>query len=229
MGVFINTPGGTEMLRNPNQPQPLAVAAGASAAGEGAGPAWPGRLRGPARMVALFGGLTGLAAYGPDFGVPAFETYKALLFVHIAAALVTFGSTFAIPVLQPLAARGGVRTLRLALEFAEQLESKVVTPGSFLVRATGVAMIFSGQTGYSESLPLWLIAAMAWALGTGVLAQAVQAPNARKARAILEGVPEGEPFPQELAPIAKRMRITGQLLAFSTLGIMFLMVWKPGV
>ncbi len=214
------------MLRNPDQP--LAAAAGAATAGRLTGPAWPGLLRGPAQVAALFGGLIGLAVWGPDVGIPMFETYKALLFVHIAAALVTFGSTFAIPILQPLAARGGVRTLRLALEFAEQLESRVVAPGSFLVIATGVAMIFSDQTGYSEDLPAWLIAAMAWALSVGILAQTVQAPNARKARALLEKVPDGDPVPQELAPIARRMRITGQALAFSTIGIMFLMVWKPG-
>jgi hypothetical protein len=178
--------------------------------------------------AAILAAIVTLSVYGPEAGIPLYDSYKALLFLHVTIALITFGSTFAMPVLQPMAARGGVVTLRLALKFAQQLERAIITPGSFLVIATGVGLLLSDQTGYRNDVPAWLVISLAWVLGALVLAHGVQGPNLRRAVQILEDVPDTGPMPRELAPIAKRMKVTGQLLSLSTLGLMFLMIWKPG-
>lgn len=197
-------------------------------AAESAGTHWPGRAVAVLALAALFGGVVLAAVAGPDLGLSTFKTYKALLFLHVTTALVTFGSTFAIPVFQPLAARNGVSGLRLALRFIETLEKRVVTPGSMVVVATGLGLLLSEQTGYRDSPPAWLVAGIVWVAAAAVLANAVQGPTLRRGLRLLDEVADGDAPPAELGALALRLKIVGQLLALSTVGILFLMIWKPG-
>lgn len=180
-------------------------------------------------LAAIVATLVGFGRYGPDLGVAPLDTYRALLFVHITAAVVALGSTFALPVLQPIGARGGIPSLRLVLRFAEQLEKRVVTPGSMLVIGSGVGLILTDATGYRAHLPGWLVIAIAWVAFATIVATTVQGPGLRRALAILDGVPDEGSAPPELGPVAARMKLTGRLLSLSTIGILFLMAWKPDI
>ncbi len=155
------------------------------------------------------------------------DWYRALLFVHVASVVVALGATFALPLLQPMGARGGVRTLRFVLEFTHRLETRIVGPGSGIAFLSGLALIFNDRTGYSDDMPLWLTVAVAWFLVAAVVANVFQAPNLKKAIMLLDAVPDEGPMPRGLGPLASRMRITGQMLSVSTIGVLLLMVWKP--
>lgn len=178
-------------------------------------------------LAAIVAAALGLPLYGPDAGLNAYDIYRGLVFVHVTAALVAFGSTFAIPVLQPIAALGGVVTLRMALNVSERLERVIVGPGSIVVVATGVGLMLSDMTGYRDDPPVWLLVAIGWVIATLVLANGVQGPTLRRAIALLENAPDDEPIPAALGPIAGRLKLVGQLLALSTIGVLFLMIWKP--
>lgn len=209
----------------------VTVGAGARLAGQVGDIPMPGQARGIVIKIllgaALLAATIGLPLYGPDAGLDAYDIYKGLVFVHVTAALVAFGSTFAIPVLQPMAARGGVATLRMALKVSERLERLIVAPGSVVVVASGIGLMLSDMTGYRDDPPLWLLVAIGWVILALVLANAVQGPALRRAIAVLDDSPDDEPMPAALGPIAGRLKFVGQLLSISTLAVMFLMIWKP--
>lgn len=215
-----------------NSTDSVALGAGAGVAGRPAGLAsppakWKGIAVKLVAGAAVVAAAIGLPLYGPDAGLNAYDIYKALVFVHVTVALIAFGSTFAIPVLQSIAARGGVATLRMGLKVSEALERIIVAPGSFIVIATGIGLMLSDMTGYRDNTPTWLIVAMAWVAVALVLANGVQGPNLKKAIRLLEDTPADGPMPAALGPIAGRLKIVGQLLSLSTVGVMFLMIWKP--
>lgn len=221
-------------MLQPTNPPPSAPRMAVPAAGPPTAPAagaGGNRAAGALRGVALFGVplavCAALARFGDAAGLAVFDVYRGLLFAHITVAVVTFGSTFALPVLQPMAARNGLPTLRFALEFARRLDEVIVTPGSALVIATGAGLLLSDVTGYRHDPPAWLLVGIGWVAVAAVLANGVQAPNLRRALRILDDTPPGTPPPAELASVARRMKLTGNLLAMSTVAILFLMVWKP--
>lgn len=185
------------------------------------------RLQPVAVLAALSAALVAFGRYGTSVGLSELEAYKALRFVHITVALVALGSTFAIPILQPMAARSGVAGLRLAMRFTDQLENRLVTPGAILVIASGVGLILSDITGYRSDLPVWLIVGMAWVAIVFGVAAGIQAPARRRAIAILEETPDSGPPPAALMPIARRLEAIGMFLGFSTLAVLFLMAWRP--
>ncbi len=214
-----------------NNPESVTVGAGASLAGRTADlPAatqWKGIALKLFLGVAVFAGAIALPLYGPAAGLNAYDIYKALVFVHVTAALVAFGSTFAIPVLQPLAARGGVVTLRMALKFSESLERLIIAPGSLVVIASGVGLMFSDMTGYDDNPPLWLLIAIGWVVAVLALAIGVNGPATRRAIAMLEATPDDGPLPPTLGSITRKVTIVGQVMSLSVIAVLFLMIWKP--
>jgi uncharacterized membrane protein len=155
------------------------------------------------------------------------DAYKALVFLHVAAIVIALGSTFALPVLQPMAAHQGIPALRFALRFTHRLEQVIVGPGSGIALLTGIALIFNDRTGYKDDFPTWLLISAVWFVVAAVVANTFQARNVRRAIELVEATPDAGPPPAELGPEAKRKQLTGQLLAHSTIGIKYLMVGKP--
>ncbi|NUQ55608.1 MAG: hypothetical protein HUU14_06975, partial [Dehalococcoidia bacterium] len=133
------------------------------------------------------------------------------------------------PVLMPLAGRGGVATLRVALHFAEQLEEKIVVPGSLLVAATGGGLILSDVSGYQDDLPAWIVVSIALWVAAAVIAFTVQNPAVKRALAVLEGAADNGPVPQAMGPIAGRLDRVGKVLALLAILSLFLMTWRPGL
>lgn len=156
------------------------------------------------------------------------DSYKAQLFLHIAAVVIGLGVTFVYPFLQGFAERNGVAATRFALQFGRRLERMVVWPGAALIFLFGVGLIFSDQTGYKDDFPAWLMVAIAWYVAAVAVAVFVQDRAVGEALASLEGVADGPDLPAAYTPIARRMQIAGGMLGLSVVGILFLMVWKPG-
>ena len=214
-----------------NSTETVTAGAGASLAGRTADLPAANQWKGIALKLflgaAVFASAIALPLYGPDAGFNAYDIYRALVFVHVTAALVAFGSTFAIPVLQPLAARGGVVTLRMALKFSESLERLIIAPGSLVVIASGVGLMFSDMTGYRHDPPLWLLIAIGWVVVVLALAIGVNGPATRRAIVMLEATPGDGPLPPALGSITRRVTIVGQVMSLSVIAVLFLMVWKP--
>lgn len=156
------------------------------------------------------------------------ESYKIQLFLHIAAAIVALGATFAIPVLHAWAERRGVGATRMALQFSEHMEKVLVIPGAVLVLLFGVGLIFDDATGYKDNFPWWLGVAIAWFVAAFAVAAFVQKANVERAIATLDKVEDDGDFPPAYMNAAARVKITGAVLAISTVAITFLMVWQPG-
>lgn len=178
-------------------------------------------------VLALSAGAVAFGEWGADLGFSELNAYKILRLLHIVVAVVAFGSTFGLPVLMPLAGRGGVATLRVALHFAEALEQKIVVPGSLLVAATGGGLILSDVSGYQDALPAWIIIALALWLAAAVVAMTVQNPAVRRALEVLETADDNGPVPEAIGPIAARLDLVGKLLGLSAIASLFLMTWRP--
>ncbi len=156
------------------------------------------------------------------------ESYKLLTFVHIAAVVVGMGVTFAFPFLQAAAERSGVPATRFIYEAARRVENVVILPGSIIILLMGIGLIFDDNTHYKDDFPAWLMVAIPWYVATGVLWWFVQRPLAAKALETLRGVPDNAPLPAGYLAKAKQVQMVGGILGLSIIGVLFLMVWKPG-
>ena len=156
------------------------------------------------------------------------ESYDISKFLHIAAVVVGLGVTFSFPFLQAFAERKGVVATRFAFQFANRLTRTVVYPGAVLVAVFGAALIFDDRTGYKDDFPNWLMWGITWYVVAIIVAVAILDPASRKAQKVLEATSDdAEALPDEYKPLGQRVQMVGGLLGLSTLGIMFLMIWKP--
>lgn len=156
------------------------------------------------------------------------ESYKALVFLHVAVIIVGFGSTFAFPFIQAAGERSGVGGTRLAMQIMQRSMRFLVIPAAILTPVLGVGLIFDDVTGYSDDFPAWLMASITWYVVAVAVWAAVLMGGVAKALNTLDGVPDGPALPAAYAPIGKRMQIVGGLVGLSYIGIAFLMIWKPG-
>lgn len=144
------------------------------------------------------------------------------------SVVVAFGTVFTFPFIQAAGERGGVATTRFALNLIEKLEKMLVRPGAVLAALFGIGLIFDDGTGYTDDFPMWLMIAITWFAAVFILAMTVQRSAGLAALAALDGQPDGPKLPDAYVAIAKRIQMVGGLLALSVVGILFLMVWKPG-
>lgn len=155
------------------------------------------------------------------------NTFKLLLFLHVATVIVILGPTFTFPFLDGLANRKGVGATRFVHQFEERLETIWIRPGAVVLFLFGVGMILK-EKDLREDMPAWLMVAIAWFVVAFFTAWFVQGRNLKQALEALEGVPDDAPLPAAYTTVAKRVQIVGGLLGVSVVAIAFLMLWKPG-
>lgn len=156
------------------------------------------------------------------------ESYKLLVFLHVAAVVVGLGITFAFPFLQAAAERSGVAATRFMYEAARRVENIVILPATFIILLLGVGLIFDDNTHYKDDFPAWLMAAIPWYIATGLVWWFVARKFADRALATLQGVPDNAPLPAAYYEFGKKVQMVGGILGISILGILCLMIWKPG-
>ncbi|MBA4181203.1 MAG: hypothetical protein C0506_11495 [Anaerolinea sp.] len=156
------------------------------------------------------------------------DSFKAQLFLHILAVIVSIGATFAFPFLQAFAERSGVGATRFVMQFMVRIEKVLVIPGSILVALFGAGLIFDDETGYKDDFPAWLMAAITIFIVVVVVDLVVQQRQVKSAIDALEGAPEGAGLPAAYVPIGRRIQMVGGLEGLAIVVITFLMVWKPG-
>lgn len=156
------------------------------------------------------------------------ESYRIMLFLHVAVVIVTIGATFAFPFLQALAERSGVAATRFVMQFLVRIERMLVIPGSVVLTLFGVALIFDDGSGYKDDFPAWLSAAIPLFIIVVIVDLLVQQRQVKAAIAALGGVPDTAPLPAAYAAIGKRIQMVGGLEGLALVVIIFLMTYKPG-
>jgi uncharacterized membrane protein len=156
------------------------------------------------------------------------DSYKILLFLHLAGVIVGLGATFSFPFIQAAAERQGTGATRFALRVMHRVERFLVIPGAVIVLLAGIGLIFDDRTGYSDDFPAWLMVAIAWFAVAFFTGGYIQGKNVEAALRALDRVSDNAALPAAYQPIGKRMQMIGGLLGLSVIGIALLMVWKPG-
>jgi hypothetical protein len=169
--------------------------------------------------------------------MPVTPLLATLLFLHVIAAIVAFGPTFAFPVIAKLGQQNPQHGL-FSVELSERIETRMVIPVALTMPVTGVAMIF--VTGISPFTNFWLGTAIILYTIAILYAWFVQVPAVREMAGLLRqmaasasggdaagpaaGAPAGPP--PRLAEVGQKINRGGQFLAVMVVVLVLLMVTK---
>ena len=153
------------------------------------------------------------------------NSYRILLFLHVAVVIVGFGVIFALPFLQAFAERTSVGATRFTLRFSRRLENFLIYPGGVLALVFGIGLMMNDKTGYKDNMPAWLSIAIVWFLAAEALSVFVMRRTTAQALRSLDGVADDGSFPAAYMALSKRLQMVGGIIALSVVGITFLMVW----
>jgi uncharacterized membrane protein len=156
-----------------------------------------------------------------------------LLFLHVGAAVVGLGPTYAFAFIGN-AIEKHPQIAHPAAELMHKMERGLVLPLALSLPVTGVAMIL--VAGINLTTNLWLVAGILLYLVAISLALFVLLPNTAKlVAATAGGPPQGSPPagapagpPPHIARLANQNRVAGMINGLLVVVIVFLMVVKPG-
>lgn len=159
------------------------------------------------------------------------ELYPWLLFVHVLAAIIAFGPTFAFSI---IGAMGGKEPqhANFATRVSRRIGSILVEPFAVSMLLTGALLIWVGQIPLFERDARWLVVAIVLYAVALLLSFLVSGPAVRRIIALTGGqggsstTPGGPPPPELLQSIGTVQR-TGMVLTLLIIAIVFLMVVKP--
>ena len=158
--------------------------------------------------------------------------FLLFLFLHICAAIVAFGPTFAMPI---IGAMGGAepRFSNFSARIMDALERRLIAPLAIVVGLTGLGLIWtSGRDVLGEA---WLLVAIVLYVIALTLAFTVSGPTGRRlVEATSTPPPPHDPSqpaptgpPPHIAALVKRAQAVGMALAALLVAILLLMVFKP--
>lgn len=162
--------------------------------------------------------------------------FQLFLFLHVLAAIVAFGPTFAFPL---IGAMGGKEPMHgnFAVRINEKLEDRLVLPFALTMPVTGVLMIatFPGGIDMASSAAWWLDIAIVLYVIAMVIAIFIQRPTVQRmvhmsamaaAGSPGPGAAPAGPPPQFLADVKASAR-NGMIMSVLLLAIILLMVFRP--
>lgn len=160
----------------------------------------------------------------------AISTYEISLFIHITAAVVGLGATFAEAITFPVAMKVGKRHLPFVHRLHVAINTRLATPALAVVLITGLYQVEDGGFGYGEA---WLSGTMAIVIVLGGLMGAYFIPTDRRlavmAEREIQAAGDGEvELSDEYQRKARMTGIVGGLSGLLIVVAVFLMVVKPG-
>jgi len=164
-------------------------------------------------------------------GLVAVTSYELSVALHVMAAIVVFGPTFAFPLIQITAEKAFPRNLPFAWEIIRKIDHAVVTPGVLLVLATGIYQWSEGS--WDLGRDQWLSISLGLLIVLYVLSFFTFHPSERKAIAASEAMVAAAgsnaevEFSDEYRAATKVVNIAGPIYSLLTLFIVYLMVVKP--
>jgi hypothetical protein len=159
--------------------------------------------------------------------LPAVLFYTVMLALHIAAVVVTFGVTFAYPIIYAVAAKYPQHLpYTYRLEYA--IGRRLITPGLLVIILVG-AYLASKIDAWDET---WVIVPLVIAVIIGALGGMLFAPTERKIIEVAErdvaAAAGGEiTFSAEHDRLARRLQVGGAISSLLVLVAIYFMVAKP--
>ena len=156
------------------------------------------------------------------------------LFLHITAAIIAFGPTFAFPLIGAVSRRHPEHA-GFGLLVSEVLELRLVIPFALSMPISGLGLAYTANIEWGHNP--WLIAAVIVYAAAIFTALVLQAPVVHKLVQMTAHAPAPLPAgpgaaaagpPPAMAALLKRMQIQGMLLTVFLMTIIVLMIWKPG-
>jgi uncharacterized membrane protein len=156
--------------------------------------------------------------------------FLVFLFLHIGAAIVAFGPTFAFPLIAA-AGQKDPQHAAFAAELSDRIESKLVLPLALSMPVTGALMIIVGGIDLFQP---WLLAAIALYLVAISYSVFVQGPAGRELAHVLAAMSANPPVsgatavasgpPPRVAELGAKLQRGGMLLTVLLVAIVILMV-----
>ena len=158
------------------------------------------------------------------------NAYNISLFVHITAAVVGLGATFALSILFPLAMSFDVRNLPFAHRLSLVIGKYFATPALVLILLTGIYQTLDGDWGFGD---FWISATILIVIVLAGMTGAYFIPTDRRLGAMVErelaAAGEGEvTLSEEYQQGARVAGIMGSVAGVLVIIAVFLMVTKPG-
>lgn len=160
-----------------------------------------------------------------------FEVFPWLLFLHVMAAIVAFGPTFAFSIIGAMAG-AEPQHANFATRVSHRIGDILVEPFAISMLVTGALMIWAAEIPLFERAARWLLVAIVLYLVALGLSLFVSRPNVKRIIALSGGEgqgdapPAGPPPPEMLRAIGTVQRV-GMILTVLLVAIVFLMVVKP--
>lgn len=157
--------------------------------------------------------------------------YNVVLFIHISAAVIAFGVTFAYPLIGIYVTRKEPRMLPTQHRIQARLGQLLITPAATVLLIAG---IYLGAQGPYKFGSTWIGAGIIIIVVLLGLGGAFFAPHERRAAQLAErdlaaAPPGGDVvFSAEYDAVAKRIAIVGSAANLLILVAIFLMTIKPG-
>ena len=146
--------------------------------------------------------------------------YKLLLFLHILSAIAGIGN-YMLGGLRAASASKAGGPAAGAVSDAEMKSGKVADIFIYLIFITAIALILVGDS--AEFSDMWVsLSFLLYIVAVGI-SHGLMKPSARKARELAAA--GGGP---EMPSIQQRLAIGGTVLNVLSVGLLALMIWKPG-
>jgi len=177
--------------------------------------------------------------------VPAASAYEFVLAVHIMAVVVSFGVTFAYPIMFAVGARTDPRSLPLLHRLEYTITRRLINPGLVVVLGAGIYLASDGHH-WSEFFVQWGLAVV---IVIGALLGSVMIPTSKRAEQLAErdlgalaaaahgtagagpaggaGAAGAGAMSEEYGAVTRRLAIVGTLLSVLVLVTILIMVVKP--
>ena len=153
--------------------------------------------------------------------------YTISVWLHISAAVVGLGSTFALAVGFPLAQRLDARYMPYVHHLSEALNSRLAGPAMGIILVTGIYQVIDGPWSFGDA---WISATFVLVIALGALQGAYFTRTDRRLAAMAEkelasGATE---LSEDYRRQAQREGSIGALAGLLIIAIVFLMVTKIG-
>jgi uncharacterized membrane protein len=159
------------------------------------------------------------------------DALSVSVFIHVAAVVVGFGSTFALAIVFPVAMKLDVRHLPYVHQLGVAINRYMATPALVLILVTGFYQVSKGDFSFGD---FWITGTFVIVIVLGGLIGACFIPEDRKLGAMVAGeiaaaAPGAEiVLSEEYQRRAKRTGIVGSVAGILVLAAIFLMVTKVG-
>jgi uncharacterized membrane protein len=148
------------------------------------------------------------------------------IWIHVTAAVVGFGSTFAEAVTFPVAMKLDKRHLPYVHKLQLFINQRLATPALVVILVTGIYQVSEGNFSFGD---MWISVTFLIVIVLGGLLGAYFVPTDRRlfAQITKELADGGEPSKEYLAEV-RREGILGTITGILIVVALFLMVTKPG-